>query len=158
MRIPNLETIKRIHNECRGTKRDGHRAVAAWMHSVHEKDVTDLQRQVAKGLTFAVMCEPTHEMLRNCAVRMDYAIQYGARPAAPWKTRTGELIPLHKMSDAHLQNALAMLERRCADLRAELAQRAIRRDTRRDADGKAAAAWEAMADWDPRDDFSPGVW
>jgi hypothetical protein len=133
MKIPNRDTINRIKNECRGTKRDFYQAMAAWMCECAEQQVTPVQRGAAKMFTLA--------------------LTYGATPDGPppWRTHSGALIPLNKMSTAHVQNALAMLERRCADLREELANRIT-------GDARLRANEEGMADWDPRDDFSPGVW
>lgn len=138
MRIPNRETIERIHNECRGTKRDGHRAVAAWMYNCAESKVSSVWREAAKMFTLALCYGPTPPA--------------AARAPAPWRTKTGALIPLAEMSFAHLQNALALLERRCADLRNELAGR------RCTSGCSQCVTDEALRDWDPRDDFSSGVW
>ena len=62
-----------------------------------------------------------------------------------WRIKDGTLIPLSSMSDAHLANAIAMLHRKLGPLVVEATNRALARE-RGDEDC-----------WDPRDDFSPGV-
>ena len=146
MRIPTIATVNRIHAKCRGAKKDAHKEVAAWMYEIPVKQVMPAQREAAKMFSLAAMYGPEHKPPARTSLN---AYIQAHELYAPWRTRDGRSISLEQMSTAHLHNSLAMLERRCAALHVELAKRQ---------GSQLNVSEEEMASWDPRDDFSPGVW
>jgi hypothetical protein len=123
MRIPTAVQINEIHRKCRGTKKDGHKEVAAWMYDIKTVKVTPAQREAAKMFTFATMYGPTYGAP---ARQVNKAVQRLDLSPNSWRTKDGRILPVSTMSDAHLANAIAMLHRKLEPLVVEVAKRATR--------------------------------